>query len=219
MANDISKIRHFKIDGNSILSYSLIDQIKNLINSLADENYIVIQILGSKDQKILSWPGKSSETDVHMISQWEQALRQLEQVNTQTISTIEGHCNECGLQLLLTTDFRIIQKEASIEINDDGIWPGMAIHRLANQLGNSAARRVIFFEKIITSNKASKFNLIDIVAEDIEREKNNFLSNLKDSHSPHTALRRTLLIEATSEPFETALGSHLAACDRILRNQ
>jgi len=217
MTTNTSKIQHFKVDGNSILSNSLLDQIKSIIDSATENSCLVVQITGKKDQQLLTWPGSAPELNVHLISQWEQTLRQIELLNIVTCATIEGNCNECGLQLLLATDFRIFQKDATININDDGIWPGMAIHRLANQLGTSVARRLVFFEKKIIADKAFETNLVDLIANDIEIEKNNFLSNITTIRFPSIALRRSLLIEATSEPFETALGSHLAACDRLLR--
>ena len=217
MTSNTSKIQSFTVDGNSILSKSLIDQLKSSIDSASEKSCLVIQITGTKDQQLLTWPGSAPQLTVDLISKWEQLLRQIELLNSITCATIEGHCNECGLQLLLAADFRILQKDATININKDGMWPGMAIHRLANQLGTSAARRLVFFAKNISANKAFEEKLVDIIANDIEIEKDKFLSTLTTISLPSTYLRRSLLLEATSEPFETALGSHLAACDRLLK--
>lgn len=218
--NDPSKVKSFQLDGNAILSNSLINHLNSAIksvNSASEENCIVFQITGTKDPDPHAWPGTTPELNVHLISQWEQTLRQIELFNILTCATIEGNCNECGLQLLLATDVRIIQKDATIQINDNGMWPGMAIHRLANQLGTSIGRRLVFFEKKITADEAFKIHLIDFIADDVDNERDKFLSSRATIKSSNIALRRSLLQEATSESFETALGSHLAACDRLLR--
>jgi len=220
ISNDASRVKSFKLDGNAILSNSLIDQLKavvNSVNSASEENCIVFQIIGTKDQDPQAWPGITPELSVHLISQWEQTLRQIELLNVLTCAIIERNCNECGLQLLLTTDVRIIQKDAIIQINHNGMWPGMTIHRLANQLGTSRGRRLVFFENKITAYRAFQIDLIDFIANDVDKERDSFLSSRATTKLSSIALRRSLLQEATSEPFETALGSHLAACDRLLR--
>jgi isomerase DpgB len=222
MNSFISCSEEFIVNGNAILDSELIDLFRNITSitkARPSISFILIKIIGSNSNKPVNWPGNSSEIDVHMISQWEQLLRQLEQLNVLTCAIIIGNCNESGLEILSSTDFRIIHKDASIHINETGIWPGMGIYRLANQIGTALTRRICFFEKIISAQRAIEINLADKIVEDLELELKNFTAVMRDNNYRNVSLRRNLILEAPAVAFELALGSHLAACDILLRKK
>jgi isomerase DpgB len=120
-----------------------------------------------------------------------------------------------ALEALLATDYRVAGEGLRLLVpaDRDGAWPGMAVYRLANQVGVAGARRSVLFGTPIAAAEALALRLVDEVVPDPAAR----LAELAGSLGTRPAILRRLMLDATTTSFEDALGSHLAACDRVLR--
>jgi isomerase DpgB len=63
-----------------------------------------------------------------------------------------------------------------------------------------------------------ELGLVNVVARNIEVVADDFIDSLKAVDLSDLSVRRRLLLESPTVSYEEALGVHLAACDRALRN-
>jgi isomerase DpgB len=153
------------------------------------------------------------------LTQWERTLRRLEGLPAATVAILEGDCFYAAFELVLATDFRFAPPQVRIGLSSDDlvVWPGMALYRLACQLGAGRARQLILFGIDIAADQAHTMGIIDRVTVDAEKSALDFVHTLPPRGRRDMALRRRLLLEAPSVSYDEALGSHLAACDRATR--
>ncbi|SBT91342.1 (3,5-dihydroxycyclohex-3-enyl)acetyl-CoA dehydratase subunit B [Streptomyces sp. DI166] len=169
-------------------------------------------------------PGLLDEgVDVHLVSKWERVLRRMERLGAPTLALAGGECGGVALDALLAADYRIAAPDLVLRLHarPDGMWPGMAVFRLASHAGAARVRRAVLFGAPLTAAEALRLDLLDEVVEDARREESAraAVELLTAFPGPELAVRRRLLIDATSVSFEEALGSHLSACDRSLRRE
>ena len=162
------------------------------------------------------WPGDVSVQDV---SRWEQALRRVERLRAHTLAVAHGVCVGPTLDALLTVDVRVATPDLRLVVapGQGQPWPGMALYRLANQLGVARARQAVLLGKEILVERAMELGLIDQITDDTSSTLAGLASALGHRSGVDLAIRRQLLLEAPATSFELALGVHLAACDRELR--
>jgi isomerase DpgB len=162
--------------------------------------------------------GWTRDLDVARVTKWERALRRLERAPATTVALATGDVGGTALDALLVTDLRWAAPGTRLLVADDGHapWPGMAAHRLVQQAGAGRVRRAVLFGRPITAPEAVAYGLLDEIAEDP--------AAALAAHAPQaavsgkdTAIRRQLLLDAVTGAFEDALGPHLAATDRALR--
>jgi len=146
-------------------------------------------------------------------------VRRLEHLPVVTLAVVDGVCRGPALDLLLVTDYRIAATGTRLRVPVVGrnTWPGMALYRLAHQLGPARARQAALFGTDLPAPRAAEWGLVDEVVEDIGASTERALARLSGVSGRELSIRRRLLAEATSTPFDDALGAHLAACDRALR--
>ncbi|MYV98433.1 enoyl-CoA-hydratase DpgB [Streptomyces sp. SID3343] len=156
---------------------------------------------------------------IHLVSRWERALRRLERIGAVTIAVAEGRCAGPALEALLSCDYRIATRDLRLEPSTTlgEPWPGMVVHRLANQLGVARARQLVLFGTGMSAAQALEVGLVDELTDDVPTAVATRIALLRPLTGSEVAIRRRLLLEATATSFEDALGAHLAACDRTLR--
>ncbi|MEV8635764.1 enoyl-CoA-hydratase DpgB [Streptosporangium sp. NPDC051023] len=155
-----------------------------------------------------AWPGLA---DVHAVGKWERALRRWERLDAVTVAVMTADCGSPAVEILLAADVRYASLGTRLTWQSaiHGVWPGMGLHRLASRLGLDAARRLLLADgEPLTAEQAQAAGLVDEIGA-VPHER---LGRIRDA-----ALLRTLIEEAPRVPYETALGTHLAACDRVLR--
>ncbi|GLZ29072.1 hypothetical protein Lesp02_12620 [Lentzea sp. NBRC 105346] len=217
MENDPTRV-HVRIDDALPLSADLVTAVTIACDRVEDaggDAHLLLHVAntstGARD-----WPG---EVGVHVINKWEQALRRVERLGAATFAVVEGVCTGPALEVLLATDFRLMTPESRLSPAAGGRdwWPGMVLHRLANQIGLTRARQLVLFAGDVDPARAAELGLVDeVVNEPVERVA--ALSKLvRGREGSELAIRRRLLLEAVTTPFEESLGTHLAACDRELR--
>ncbi|KPI19102.1 Enoyl-CoA hydratase/isomerase [Actinobacteria bacterium OK074] len=156
---------------------------------------------------------------IHLVNRWERALRRLERVNAVTLAVAEGRCGGPALEAMLSCDYRIGGPDLRLAPSSGTgePWPGMAVHRLANQLGVAKVRQLVLFGTELPAVRALEVGLVDELSDDLPAALTARLALARGLTGTEIAIRRRLLLEATSTSFEDALGTHLAACDRTLR--
>ena len=159
--------------------------------------------------------------DMPMHSQWERALKRLEGVRAPTVCAIEGSCFGLMLDVMLCTDYRIATPRLDLGLAHvaDTLWPGMAIHRLAAQLGVAQARALVLFDVPVDAARASALGLVQEVCDEPAMRAEQFAATLAAGRPQDTSVRRQLLLEAATSTHEGALGTHMAACHRALLRQ
>jgi isomerase DpgB len=218
------KVLSSKINGNDALSPALVAEFKRICDSVeadAHHSFLLLHVQGDAEPlRAQRWPGEEHLIDPHLMSQWEQVLRRLELLRTTTMTVVEGMCGGLALEILLATDYRLMCTGSKIHMNGPlgAVWPGMAIHRLTNQIGVARSRRIALFGGELSETFACETGLVDEAVDDFETSVNKFVESCGEISAAEVAVRRTLLLEATSTSFESALGVHLAGCDRQLRN-
>ena len=140
-----------------------------------------------------------------------------------TVAVADDDCGGVALDVLLAADYRIMPAGAQLvlPVVAGVTWPGMALYRLARQTaGEALARQAVLFGTPIEANDAQAMGIVDDVPANpvlaLERAL-KVAGAAAAVPGAEFAIRRQLMLEATTTSFEDALGPHLAACDRALR--
>lgn len=208
-----------RIDGSLPLSAETIAALNTFIDRVedSDADVAVLHLSG-----VPSAPADHG-LNVHLVNKWERAVRRLERANAATIAVVTSDCGGMALELLLSTDCRLATADARLFVpaNSGTAWPGMGLYRLANQVGPAKIRRMVLFGVPVSAIEAVELNLIDQIVNGDEaaqeREITLAAGLLNAGAGTELAIRRQLMLDATTTSFEEALGKHLAACDRTLR--
>jgi len=177
---------------------------------------LLVHVTGGAGDGGTCWPG---DVGIHDISRWERALRRLERLAGVSVAVAEGDCDGPAMEVLLSTDYRIAASDLRLRppAPAGAPWPGMAVHRLAHQIGVARARRLVLFGDEVDAGTAADLGLVDEVSGDVVRAARDVAEALRFRGGVDLPVRRRLLLDAATTTFEDALGAHLAACDRSLR--
>lgn len=156
--------------------------------------------------------------DMPMHSQWERALKRIESVRAPTVCVIDDSCFGLMLDVMLCTDYRIATPRLQLGLARvaDTLWPGMAIHRLATQLGVAQARTLVLFDMPVDAETACRTSLVHELCDEPAMRGGQIAASLARSRPQDASVRRQLLLEAAASTHEGALGTHMAACHRAL---
>lgn len=222
----MSGLRHLAdayldISGQDRLTAELIDEVNRECDRIEDsskDSVLLVLLRADRDGAPVGepWP---HDTGIHMVNQWERALRRIERLPGASLAVVEGDCTGLALETLLVTDHRVAVRGARLRIAATGenAWPGMALYRLANQVSAGLVRGFALFGAELPAERAVEWGLLDALGEDPDALARAALDRLGGRRGKEVALRRRLLLDATTTSFEDALGAHLAACDRALR--
>ncbi|MDT9002105.1 enoyl-CoA-hydratase DpgB [Paucibacter sp. APW11] len=157
--------------------------------------------------------------EVQLVSQWERTLRRLERLPAPLIAAFEGDCVGLLFDVLLIADYRIAAPNTRFELPKvhSAVWPGMTLYRLTSQLGIGAARRLVLFGQVLSAEQALSTGLLDELDAEPRSRAEAFCQQTAVPAWRDVAVRRRLMLEVASTPYEEALGAHLAASDRTLR--
>ena len=205
-----------RVDGRRPLSAGLVTALAAACDGAEDRpdrNTVILHVSGVPEE-----PPDGAVT-VALVSKWERALRRLERLPAATIAVASGQCGGLALEALLATDYRIATASVRLLMpaRAQATWPGMVLYRLARQVGAAAARRAVLFGLPIVSADAVAMRLIDELAIDTPGALAAAEELAGAIPGAELAIRRQLMLDASAVSFEDALGGHLAACDRVLR--
>lgn len=204
-----------RVDGRRPLSPGLVAAIGAACDGAEDsgDGTVILEVSG-----VPAGPPDDDGT-IALVSKWERVLRRLERLPAATIAVASGDCGGLALEALLATDYRIATPSARLLIPERGqaTWPGMLLYRLARQAGAAAVRRAVLFGVPIAAADAVAMHLIDELASDTQGALAAAAELAAAVPGAELAIRRQLMQDALTVSFEDALGAHLAACDRVLR--
>ncbi|NRQ31704.1 enoyl-CoA hydratase/isomerase family protein [Nonomuraea sp. NN258] len=165
--------------------------------------------------------GWTAELTVGLVNKWERAVRRFERLGRLTAAVVHGDCAGTALDVLLAADVRIAAPKTRLLLptGNDATWPGMAVHRLAQQAGSAGIRRAVLLGTPIGASRALALGLLDEVREDPAVALAALAEADRAMAVSEIAIRRRLILDAVSTGFEEALGAHLAAADRFLRRE
>jgi isomerase DpgB len=203
-----------RIDGSAPLSAETVAAVTALCEQVEDSG-AAVAVLHLTGAPAAGW---AESLQVPLVNKWERALRRLERLDAATVAVVSGVVGGTAVEALLATDHRIAVAGTSLSLaaEDNGTWPGMALYRLVSQAGVAGARRTVLFGAAIDAERALALQLVDQVV-GTEEEAQAALATVTAAAGRWPAMRRQLMLDAATTSFETALGSHLAACDRVLR--
>ncbi|WP_344086145.1 enoyl-CoA-hydratase DpgB [Luedemannella helvata] len=202
-----------RVDGGRPLSAASVAAVVAACDRAEDGGPAVVRLIVS-GVPAQPWP---ADLDVALVNRWERALRRLERLPAATVAVAIGDCGGPALDALLATDYRVATTDARLVLPAAGgaAWPGMALYRLAQQAGVAGVRRAVLFGEPIDARRALQLRLVDELTDDLDAAVSE--TGPGSDAGAELAIRRRLLLDATSMSFENALGVHLAACDRVLR--
>jgi len=205
------------IDGARPLSAETVQALNELCGQAEDaavRTPLVLRVGGAPIPATVPAPPLA----LALVNKWERALRCLERLDLPTVALVSGDCGGVALEVLLATDHRIAAPGSRLLLpaEADGVWPGMALYRLANQAGIAATRQAVLFGGALPAERALALHLLDRIADDPSAALADTAEALIAA-SDGIAIRRQLMLDAGTTSFEEALGRHLAACDRLLR--
>jgi isomerase DpgB len=209
-----------EVDGDISLSPALVKQVNDAVSKVEDQGdqnrTLMVHIDGSDSGDGQPYP---SEVGIHVINQWERALRRVERAPAPVLAVVEGACRGPAFDLLLAADYRLGSADANVEMVSvaGGVWPGMALYRIATQIGMPTARRLTLMDGPLEATEAVALGLIEELPADLESRASTMLDSFSRTPGKEFAIRRQLLVETATTSFEDALGTHLSACDRAMR--
>jgi len=214
--SNAAEIFTLKIEGAESLTTlcSLVGDLCGRIDAHAGPSIAVVELQGG--HATIPWPGNITVQDAN---RWERAIRRLEHCCAIVITTARGECGGAALDFLVASDFRLASPSfhLCLPVNKGQFWPGMNTYRLVQQIGIVRARQIVLSEHSMTAERCLSLGLIDELTDDIKAIVDGVVSRIERQDGAEMAIRRRLLLEATSAPYDEALGTHLAACDRELR--
>jgi isomerase DpgB len=204
------------VDGREPLSAATIKAVQETCDraeSRGDTGILTVSVTGAPEGE---W---TDGLDVMLVSKWERALRRLERLPMAIVAVAGGDCGGTALDAFLAADVRAATHGTRllVGLHEAGTWPGMAGYRLVQLAGTARIRKAVLFGLPIEGPEALRLGLVDEFVHDPAAAVAAAAGLTSGLSGKELAIRRQLLFDAATTPFEDALGPHLAACDRALR--
>ncbi len=202
------------IDGSRPPDAGLVATLETALDTVeTDGTPLVLDVGGAPGR------GWADDLEIGMITKWERTVRRLERVPAVTVSVAAGDVGGTALDALLATDLRVATPDTRLlpAPDDAATWPGMAAYRMAQQAGAGAVRQAVIFGVPVDAGRALELGLVHQVEPRPGEVPERFQRLARGVVGRELAVRRRILLDATTTGFEEALGAHLAACDRQLR--
>ncbi len=207
---------HHRVDGAQPLSPAIVAALDAFVDRVEDAPAEAVPVL---DVSGVPAPDRVGLPAIGLVNKWERVLRRLERLKRPVMAVLTGDCGGLALEAALVTDLRVAATGTTLHLptGPGGVWPGMGLYRLANQVGFARVRRSVLFGGTIAALDALDRDLLDEVTDDVAGAVAAAVAILGTTAGQDLAVRRQLMLDATTTSFEEALGRHLAACDRLLR--
>ncbi|MET8690149.1 enoyl-CoA-hydratase DpgB [Streptomyces sp. NPDC004732] len=205
-----------ELDGSEPLSATAVKAVAALCDRTEDRGgrpVVAVHVTGAPDG---DW---AEGLDIMLVTKWERALRRLERLPVATVAVARGDCGGTALEAFLAADVRVAAPDTRLLLPRDATatWPGMAGYRLVRLAGVARIRKALLFGRPVEAAEALALGIVDELTDDPAAAV-AAVSELGGGVSgKEVAIRRQLMFEAATTGFEDALGAHLAACDRALR--
>ncbi|MFD6309261.1 enoyl-CoA-hydratase DpgB, partial [Streptomyces sp. NPDC060223] len=205
----MSEVLTLTVDGREPLSAATIQDVQEICDraeSRGDTGILTVSATGAPEG---DWTGG---LDVMLVSKWERALRRLERLPMAIVAVATGDCGGTALDAFLAADVRAATHGTRLLVGLDaaGTWPGMAGYRLVQFAGTARIRKAVLFGLPIEGPEALRLGLVDELVHDPAVAVAAAAGLTSGLSGKELAIRRQLLFDAATTPFEDALGPHLA---------
>ncbi len=205
-----------ELDGSEPLTPTLVKAVGALCDRTEDRGghpVVAVHVTGAPDG------GWAEGLDVMLVTKWERVLRRLERLPVATVAVARGDCGGTALEAFLAADVRVAAPDTRLLLPRDATatWPGMAGYRLVRLAGVARIRRALLFGHPVRAAEALALGVVDEVTDDPAAAVSAVSELAGGLSGKEVAIRRQLMFDAATTGFEDALGAHLAACDRALR--
>ncbi|AZM57018.1 enoyl-CoA hydratase [Streptomyces sp. WAC 01529] len=209
-------LRALELDGSEPLSATAVKAVADLCDRAEDPEGHALAVVHVTGAPHGDWTGG---LDVTLVTKWERALRRLERLPAATVAVARGDCGGTALDAFLAADLRVAAPGTRLLVPRDATatWPGMAVYRLVQLAGAARVRKAVLFGRPIDAAEALALGVVDEVADDPAAAVTAAAGLAHGLSGKEIAIRRQLMFDAATTSFEDALGAHLAACDRALR--
>jgi isomerase DpgB len=200
------------VDGTLPISPDLVANLQTALDTVeTDAIPLVLDLSGAPG------PGAAVGLDIGLVTKWERTVRRLERAMALTLAGARGDIGGTALDVLLASDVRVARPGTRLLVARPGAqaWPGTTVYRLVQQAGAGRIREAVLLGSAIEADQAVELGLVHRIGSGPELDELSAAGS--GSRGKELAVRRRLLLDATTTPFEEALGAHLAACDRELR--
>lgn len=180
------------------LCNGLTDELGELLPVLESDPELRVLIITGNSKAfaagadITEMMSKSTMDSYHSIIKVHQVFDRLEELPVPTIAAINGPCMGGGCELALCCDFRIAGEKALFALPEVGLGviPGCGgTQRLAQIVGPTNAKAMIYFNDIVQAAKAQEMGLVSkVVADDQVMEEAKAMA-AKLMQKPAVALR------------------------------
>ncbi|MEU5779247.1 enoyl-CoA-hydratase DpgB [Streptomyces venezuelae] len=194
---------------------ALCERAEDATGTGADGPVVALRVTGAPDD------GWSGNLDVMLVTKWERVLRRLERLPLATVAVAHGDCGGTALEAFLAADVRVAAPDTRLLLPHDATatWPGMAGYRLVRLAGVARIRRALLFGRPVEAADALALGVVDELTDDPTAAVAAVAGMAGKLSGKEIAIRRQLMFDAATTGFEDALGAHLAACDRALRQR
>ncbi|MEV0253825.1 enoyl-CoA-hydratase DpgB [Streptomyces sp. NPDC050732] len=205
-----------ELDGSEPLSATAVKAVGALCDRTEDGTgppVVALHVTGAPRD------GWADDLDVMLVTKWERALRRLERLPAATVAVARGDCGGTALEAFLAADVRVAFPDTRLLLPRDAsaTWPGMAGYRLVRLAGIARIRKALLFGRTIEAAEALALGVVDELTDDPAAALAVIAELAGGLSGKEVAIRRQLMFDAATTGFEDALGAHLAACDRALR--
>lgn len=156
------------------LTRKIVDEMDNAIELIENNDDVRVLVIGS-DKNFAAGADINSMVECNPEEARKftffETYNKISELKIPTIAVIEGYALGGGMELALTCDFRIASQDAKMGFPETtlGIIPGAGgTIRLPRIVGESKAKELILFGKIINAEEADKIGLVNLV---VEKEK------------------------------------------------
>nr|ADK54810.1 dihydroxyphenylglycine synthase subunit B [uncultured soil bacterium] len=212
----VSAVQMLTIDGAEPLTAASVKALEAVCDRVEDSpepGIVTVRVTGAPGE------GWADALSVSLVTKWERVLRRFERLPAATVAVANGDCGGTALDAFLATDARFATWDTRllVAMHGEAGWPGMATYRLVQQAGAARVRRAVVLGLPIHASEALALGLVDELTADPAEAVAAMEKRLDRLSGKELAIRRQLMFDAASASFEDALGPHLAACDRALR--
>lgn len=168
----------------------LIQHIQNRIPYI--DNKLKVLILHSIDKDVFlksmdinSFLKNDEEVNIELSNTFRYLCNVLQNLPLITISLIKGHCLNSGMDIILSTDFKIATPESTFGFDKIclGLYPsGGSVQKILRQIPLNHAKQLLFTSQTIKATEALEMNLIDVC---MKQNEMNFINNSNVSFESH----------------------------------
>ncbi|KAI4835766.1 enoyl-CoA hydratase [Plasmodium brasilianum] len=117
------------------------------------------------------------ENNINIANSFRYLCNAIQHLPLITVSNINGQCHNCGMDIILSTDFRISNNTSSFGFDKTyaGLYPyGGSVQKLLRHIPLNYSKYLLLTSQVINAYDALKINLIDIC---INKNEDFFINN------------------------------------------